>query len=84
MKQVPALKIDGITIGQSVSAGLGRPLMGAGAQNERTSQHDKCLVEGGMWLPALGSEGRFEHMENQFCRMRIQKELVLLQRLLAS
>lgn len=29
MKQVPALKIDGITIGQSVSAGFGRPLVGA-------------------------------------------------------
>lgn len=27
MKQVPALKIDGITIGQSVSGGFGRPLM---------------------------------------------------------
>lgn len=28
MKQVPALKIDGIIIGQSVSAGPGRPLVG--------------------------------------------------------
>lgn len=42
MKQVPALKIDGITIGQSVSAVLGRPLQGVVPEGEGLTAHP-CL-----------------------------------------
>lgn len=45
MKQVPALKIDGITIGQSVSAGPGRPLA-RGVPQTRGPHSSSLLVCG--------------------------------------
>lgn len=59
MKQVPALKIDGITISQSVSTRLGRPLVGKDLpqRNKLFSDRGKMVACFGKWKGDSGIWG---------------------------